>query len=60
MRNRMTSEQFYNFKQNQWCSLFTIAVVLIPFISLQLAIASGLIGAYSLFKCAKWGLFDTE
>lgn len=58
MQKYMTKQQFINFKQKQWITIFSLAVTLIPFISLQLAIASGLIGAFSLLRCAQWGLFD--
>lgn len=60
MRKYMTKQRFINFKQWQWCYIFTISVMLIFFVDMKTALASGLIGAYSLFKCAKWGIFDTE
>lgn len=58
MQKYMSKDQFKDFKQKQWITIFLLAVILIPFISLQLAIASGLIGGFCLLRCSQWGLFD--
>lgn len=58
MQKIMTKQQFKNFKQWQWCYTFSLSVTLILFVDMKLAIACGLVGTYSLLKCAKWGLFD--
>lgn len=58
MRHLMTKEQFQSFKQKQWCSMFSIAITLIPFVTFQLALALALIGGFCLLRCSQWGLFD--
>lgn len=58
MQKMMTKQQFKNFKQWQWCYTFSLSLILILFVDMKLAIACGLVGAYSLLKCAQWGLFD--
>ena len=58
MQKYMTQQQFIRFKQWQWCYIHSLSVVLIFFVDMKTAIACGLIGAFSLFRCAQWGLFD--
>lgn len=59
MQKYMTQKQFINFKQWQWCYIFSISVVLTFFVDMKTAIACGLIGSYSLLKMARWHFFDS-
>lgn len=59
MQKYMTKKQFINFKQWQWCYIHSLSVTLIFFVDMKTALACTLIGAYSLLRCAKWGLFDS-
>ena len=58
MQKYMTQQQFINFKQWQWCYTFWSALTLIFFVDMKTALACTLIGAYSLLKMVRWGLFD--